>query len=58
MGPLALLFSRKPGQVPQREAETSVKVRAAASEAVPQWSKGLLLPGVELYIVSSFLVFL
>lgn len=58
MGPLALLFSRRPDQVPQREAETSVKVGAAASEAVPQWSKSLLLPGVEFYVISSFLVFL
>lgn len=29
----------------QREARTLVKVGAAASEVVPQWSKSLLLPG-------------
>lgn len=42
--------------MPQREAGTSVKVGDAGSEAVPQWSKSLLLPGVELSIISSFLV--
>lgn len=36
---MALVFSRKPGQVPQREAGASMKVRAAASEAVLQQSQ-------------------
>lgn len=34
----------------QREARTLVKVGAAASEVVPQWTKSLLLPGTFRHI--------
>lgn len=52
VGPLALLFSRRPGQGRHRGAGASVKDGAAAPEAVPQWSRSAAAWSFPPYLLS------